>query len=154
MTTTIDVRAELPATPAQVYRRLEDRSSWPEWSGHSRAELTTPGDDDPAGEGAVWVMYRGKKSVTELVVELEADRKVSYTLLGGLPLTDYRAGFTLAPSRSGTSAHWHSEFSAKPGTGWLYRRALAFFIRRAFTRLAAVTATDQRTATADGPTQV
>ena len=33
--TTIDVRADLPAAPAQVYERLEDRSSWPEWSGHS-----------------------------------------------------------------------------------------------------------------------
>ena len=142
MTTTIDVRAEIPATPAHVYRRLEDRSSWPEWSGHSRAEPAMSGEEDPAGVGAVWVMYRGKNSVTERVVELETDRKVSYTLLDGLPLTDYRAGFTLAPSGSGTSVHWHSEFAAKPGTGWLYRRALAFFMRRAFAKLAAVAAAD------------
>ncbi len=141
-TTTIDVRAELPASPAEVYRRLEDRSSWPEWSGHRRAELTEPRDHDPAGVGAVWVMYRGKKSVTERVVGLEPEHKVSYTLLDGLPLTNYRAGFELAPSGSGTAVHWHSEFTAKPGTGWLYRRALAFFMRRAFTKLGTVAAAD------------
>ncbi len=142
MTTTIDVRAELPATPAQVYRRLAERSTWPAWSGHSRAELAAPSENDPAGVGAVWVMYRGKKSVTERVVQLQADRTVSYTLLDGLPLTDYRAGFELAPIGSGTALHWHSEFTAKPGMGWLYRRALAFFMRRAFTKLGAVAAAD------------
>ena len=141
-TTTIDVRADLPASPAQVYRRLEDRISWPEWSGHSRTELAAPSAERPAGVGAVWVMYRGKKSVTERVVELEVDQKVSYTLLDGLPLTDYRAGFELAPSGSGTAVRWHSEFIAKPGTGWLYRRALAYFMRRAFTKLGAVAAAD------------
>ena len=141
-TTTIDVRAELPASPAQVYRRLADRSSWSDWSGHSRAELTAPSDEDPAGEGTVWVMYRGKKSVTERVVELEPDRRVTYTLLDGLRLTNYRAGFELAPSGPGTAVHWHSEFTAKPGTGWLYRRALAYFMRRAFTKLSAVAASD------------
>lgn len=139
--TSIDVRAELPASPSQVYRRLADRSTWPDWSGHTRAEPTGR-DADPSGVGAVWVMYRGKKSVTERVVELAADRKVAYTLLDGLPLTNYRAGFELAPRGSGTEVHWHSEFTAKLGTAWLYRRALAFFMRRAFTKLAAVTATD------------
>ena len=141
-TTTIDVRADLAAAPAEVYRRLEDRSSWPEWSGHSRAELTASSHADPAEVGAVWVMYRGKKSVTERVVELEPEHKVSYTLLDGLPLTNYRASFELTPRGSGTSVHWHSEFTAKPGTGWLYRRALAFFMRRAFTKLGAVAAAD------------
>lgn len=139
-TTTIDVRAELLASPAQVYRRLADRSTWPAWSGHSRAELAAPSDDDQAGVGTVWVMYRGKKSVTERVVEFEPEHKVTYTLLDGLPLTNYRAGFKLTPCGSGTAVHWHSEFTAKPGTGWLYRLALAFFMRRAFTKLRAVAA--------------
>ena len=119
---------------------MEDRSTWQEWSGHSRTERTTPSDQDPAGVGAVWVMYRGKKSVTERVVELETDRRVTYTLLDGLPLTNYRAGFELMPSGSGTQVHWHSEFTAKPGQGWIYQRALGFFMRRAFTKLGAVAA--------------
>ena len=141
-TTTIDVRADLPAPPAAVYRRLTDRSTWPQWSGHSDAENTTPGDDGPAGVGAIWIMYRGKKSVTERVVELEPDRKVSYTLLDGLPLTSYRAGFNLTPLGSGTEVHWHSEFTAKLGQGWIYRRALGLFMRRAFMTLGAIVAPD------------
>ena len=142
MTTTIDVRADLPAPPAKVYRRLADRSTWPDWSGHSRAEIDEPSDQGPAGVGAVWVMYRGKKCVTERVVELECNRRVTYKLLDGLPLTNYRAGFELAPSGSGTAVHWHSEFTAKPGQGWIYRRALGFFMRRAFTKLGAIAASE------------
>ena len=141
-TTTIDVRADLPAAPSQVYRRLEDRGSWPEWSGHSRAELTPSSDANTRHVGAVWVMYRGKKSVTERVVELEPDRTVSYTLLEGLPLSNYCAGFELAPSASGTEVHWHSEFTTRLGTGWLYRRGLACFMRRAFRKLGAIIALD------------
>lgn len=138
---TIDVRAELPAPPARVYRRLVDRSSWPEWSGHNRAEHPTAAGD-PDGVDAVWVMYRGKKSVTERVVELEPDRRVAYVLLEGLPLSHYRAGFTLTPQGPGTEVHWHSEFTATRGAGWVYRWALAYFMRRAFARLRAVVATD------------
>ncbi len=80
--------------------------------------------------------------MTERVVELETDHRVGYTLRDGLPLTNYRAGFELAPSGSGTAVHWHSEFTAKPGQGWIYRRALGFFMRRAFTKLGAVVASD------------
>ena len=142
-TTKIDVRTTLPVPPSVVYRRLADRSSWPEWSGHDRAELVEPATSGGDGVGAVWVMHRGRRTrARELVVELTPERRVAYTLLSGLPLTDYRAGFDLAPHGDGTEVHWHSEFRARTGTGWIYRFALATFMRRGLAKLGALGTAD------------
>ncbi len=137
-TTQIDVRTTLPAAPSAVFARLAERSSWPEWSGHARAELAEPTDTDGNGVGEVWVMHRGRTRARERVVELTPDRRVAYTLLSGLPLADYRARFDLAPSGTGTDIHWHSEFRARPGTGWIYRFALRRFMQRGLNQLGAL----------------
>ena len=143
-TTEIDVRTTLPAPPGVVFARLADRASWPEWSGHGRAELVEPagtdGDRDGDGVGSVWVMHRGRTRARERVVELTPDRRVAYTLVSGLPLTNYRAGFDLAPGANGTEVHWHSEFHARPGTAWIYRFALRRFLQQGLANLGALVA--------------
>lgn len=60
----------------------------------------------------------------ERIVERVPDRRVSYVLLSGLTVRDYRADVDLSPRGSGTSVRWHTTCTARPGTGWLYRRAL------------------------------
>lgn len=138
--TAIDVRTTLSAPPSVVHARLADRSSWPEWSGHDRAELVESAASGADGVGAVWVMHRGRTRARERVVELIPDRRVAYTLVSGLPLADYRAGFDLAPHGDGTEVHWHSEFRARAGTGWIYRFALAKFMQRSLAALGELSA--------------
>jgi hypothetical protein len=75
--------------------------------------------------------------VREQIVELQPDRRVSYALLEGMPLKNYRADVDLQPSGNDTAVRWHSSFSAPFGTGWLYRAALSHFIRRALDGLSA-----------------
>jgi len=64
--------------------------------------------------------------VREEIVERIPERRLSYTLLGGLAVRDYRADIDLeAVPTGGTRIHWHTTFKPKvPGSGWLYRRAL------------------------------
>ena len=134
----IDRTATTAADPSAVYALLADGSTWPGWSPIGSFELIEPGDGTPEGLGAVRLFTTGRVKSRERVVERTPGETFSYVLEAGLPLRDYRAVVTLAPSRTaGTSIRWRSTFRAKvPGTGWLYRRQLGNFIGRTVEGLA------------------
>jgi hypothetical protein len=133
----IDERAWAPATPDTVYGLLADGSTWPTWSGIDSFELAEPGDTGGESLNAVRVFRTGRTTSVERLVELVPGRRLSYALLDGLPLRDYRADVDLTPVDGGTMIRWHSTFEAKrPGTGPLYRLVLSRFIRKAVRGLA------------------
>jgi len=109
----------------------------------------------PSADRAVRVLHRGRVRSREKIVELVPERRFAYTLLGGLPLRDYRATVDLTPERGGTTIRWSSSFRAKmPGTGWLYRAVLDRFIgqaARALADRAAEVAAAGGSAGGDGP---
>ena len=133
----IDEQAWSPASPQTVYALLAEGATWPTWSGIDSFELREPGDVGGESLNAVRVFRTGRTTSVERLVELVPGRRLSYSLLEGLPLRDYRADVDLTPVDAGTMIRWRSTFAAKrPGTGWLYRLVLSRFIRRAVRGLA------------------
>lgn len=127
----ISVRAWSPAKPGDVYRLLRAGATWPTWSPIDSFELREEGPAGGESLGAIRVFHTGRTTSVEEIVELQPDRRLSYALLSGLPLRDYRADVDLEPRDGGTAIHWHSTFRAKfPGTGGLFRRFLGGFIQR------------------------
>jgi hypothetical protein len=130
----IDIRATSKAEPSVVYARLRDGASWPTFSQLGSFELEAEGEGGGEGVGAIRV-FRSRVSgrtytSREQIVELIPDRKLSYQLLSGLAVRDYRAEITLEPVSAGTEIHWRSTFDPKfPGTGGLYRRSLTRLIQ-------------------------
>lgn len=123
MSIDIDVRATTPAEPAAVWRLLGDSATWPSWTPVDDHEHVRDGGADGVGE--IRVFRNGRHTVREEIVERVPERRLTYTLLAGLAVRDYRAQIDLTPAGSGTEIRWHTTFSAKvPGTGWIYRRAL------------------------------
>jgi len=138
----IDVRGHSPQDTRALYALLSQGATWPEWSPLDSFELERPGEDGGEGLGAVRVFRTGRTTSRERLVELVPGRRLSYVLLSGLPLRDYRADVDLTPAEGGTDIRWHSTFRPKvPGTGWIYRRALGRFIGDMVRGLAAATAT-------------
>ncbi|MFE0023396.1 SRPBCC family protein [Amycolatopsis sp. NPDC059021] len=136
----ISVRGHTTASPEEVYELLRDGASWPEWSPLGSFRLIREGNGAPEGLGALRFFRTGRIKSCEEIVELVPARRFSYVLRSGLPLRGYRADVDLTPDDGGTEIHWHSAFAAKiPGTGWLYRRTLASFIRRCVDGLVAAT---------------
>jgi hypothetical protein len=134
----IEVTAQSAASPDVLYKLLADGSTWPAWSPLGSFTLERPAPDAPEGVGAIRVFRTGRVSTREEIVELVPDRRLSYTLLSGLPLRGYRANVDLSATPDGTRIDWCSRFTAKvPGTGWLYRRVLGRFIQRCANGLAA-----------------
>ena len=119
----IDIRATTPAAPDAVWRLLGDSSTWPSWTTVDRYEPERAGGAD--GRGEIRRFITGRYRVREEIVERDAERRLSYALLSGLPLRDYRAEIDLEPASDGTAIRWHTTFRPKvPGSGWIYRRAL------------------------------
>jgi Polyketide cyclase / dehydrase and lipid transport len=138
----IDVSARSTADVATVYGLLADSSLWPTWAPLGSFELERPGQVTPCGLGAIRIFRTGTVTSREEIVELIPNRRLSYTLLSGLPLRGYRADIDLTPDRAnpdgGTMIRWHSRFTAAvPGTGWFYRWFLGRFIQRSANGLAA-----------------
>ena len=119
----IDVRSTTAATPDQIWRLLGDSSTWPSWTPIEQAQIVHPGGEDGVGE--IRTFKTGRITVREEIVERQAPTRLSYTLLAGLAVRDYRADIDLAPQGDTTEIRWHTTFRAKvPGMGWVYRRAL------------------------------
>jgi hypothetical protein len=134
----IDVRVSTSARPETLYPLLRDGATWPVWSPIGSFELRRPAADEPEGVGAIRVFRTGRVTSVERVAELVPNQRFGYELEHGLAIRDYRADIDLEPAGERTAIHWHSTFRAKvPGTGWLYQRTLAKFIRRCAEGLAA-----------------
>jgi len=133
----IDERAWTAADPDTVFGLVAKGDTWPVWSPIDSFELQQEGEGEPEGLNAVRVFRTGRTTSIERLVELRPGRRLSYSLLEGLPLRDYRADVDLEPADGGTNIRWHSTFEPKHrGTGWIYRFALAKFIRRCVNGLA------------------
>jgi len=125
----IHVTARSSAPPSALFARLADASTWPRWSPIDSASLDRAGDGGAVGE--IRRFRTGRTTSVEEVVETVPDRRLSYVLLEGLPLLEYRADVELEPEGVGTRVHWRSRFRARRrGTGWLYRWILKRFLQQ------------------------
>jgi hypothetical protein len=127
----IDVAVRSRAAADTVYELVESGATWPTWSGLGSFELERPDADGGEGVGAVRIFRTWPFTAHEEIVEKVPGRRLSYVLLSGMPLRDYRADIDLTPTDGGTAIRWHSTFTAQRwGTGWFYRLFLDRFIRR------------------------
>jgi hypothetical protein len=119
----VSTQVETSANPARVFALLKDGSTWTQWSMFDSYALERPGPADPLGVGSVRVFATRVSKTREEVVETAPDRRLSYTLLSGLPFVGYRADVDLEPGPGGgTLIRWRSRFRVKhSGTSWFWR---------------------------------
>jgi uncharacterized protein YndB with AHSA1/START domain len=120
----LEVNGTTAASPTAVWRLLGDSTTWPDWTPIDAHRQERAGGAD--GSGEVRVFRNGRYTLREEVVESRPLQRLSYTLLSGLAVRDYRADVDLSERPDGgTDIRWHTTFVPKaPGTGRLYRRAL------------------------------
>ncbi|GAA0921026.1 SRPBCC family protein [Pseudonocardia zijingensis] len=139
----IAAEATTEAGPDAVWALLSDRSTWPNWSPLGSHSGVQPGrDGTPDGLGGIAQFVTGRTCVQEEIVEREPPRRLSYALLSGMPLRDYRAVVELTSAGAGTRIRWSATFlPGRPGTGWLYRLVLNRIFRGMVAGLAAAART-------------
>ena len=120
----IDVSRRIDAPPAAVWALLDDSTTWPDWTSIDSFELERPRDEE-TGLGEIRKFKTGPVTVREEIVERTRERRLSYRLLGGLPVRDYVAVIDLAPAGEGIDLRWHTTFDGRlPATGWFFRAML------------------------------
>lgn len=134
---TIHYEGDSTADSSKVWALLDNTRLWPTWTQIEEANIQEAGDS--AGVGEVRTFTTGRVTVKERVIEKTTLVRYSYVLLGGLALRDYRAVIELnSAADAGTHITWHTTFKPRvPGSGWLYRRALAKATREFVAGLAA-----------------
>ena len=121
--TQVEATSRSSAAPDAVWALLAHRPGWPDWSPLGRYE---PGEGEEGTVGSVCTFVTSGIRSKERLVELIPGRRLSYVLVSGLPMRDYRADVDLTPDGDGTLIRWASSFEPKiPGTGWLFRSMMA-----------------------------
>jgi uncharacterized protein YndB with AHSA1/START domain len=108
----VEAEATAKASPGAVWALVSDVTRYPSWGPWSDGHYTKPGKNSPRGVGAIQVLrsaqrYMGRhtKSV-EQILEVEDERHLAYTVIGGIPVRNYRADVTLTPDAGGTRIRW------------------------------------------------
>ena len=135
-----EVRVRSDAPPEAVFALLADGARWSDWAGPlaPNSSWEREGSPDAGGVGAIRKLGAWPVFSREEIVEYDPPRQLTYTLLSGQPVRNYRAEVELTPVEDGTQIAWRSRFEPLiPGTGPLLRWFLSRIIGAMARRLAA-----------------
>lgn len=135
--------ANIAAPIDVVWAILADHRRYNEWAAMSNSTLEREGVLDPDGVGAIRVLGTGPVVSREEVVVFDPPHHLAYTLLSGLPISNYRADVELVDYHGvRTLVTWRGSFDAARGLG---RLMVAFLhvVLSDFTRRLAKTARHQ-----------
>lgn len=101
-----------------VWATLTDHEQYREFTPLPTSRLVREGDADRNGVGAVRHFGVGPLGTREEILAFDAPHHMAYTIVGGLPVRDYRADVTLAEAGDGTTMTYEGSFQPiVPGTG-------------------------------------
>ena len=128
---TLHVEAErtAQAPPAIVWALVSNAMTYPQWGPWSEVGYRRQGDASPRGPGAVYWLrsshrYGLRRPVSvEKILDAEEGRRLAYTVIGGIPVRNYRAEVTLAPAPGGTRIRWAASWD-RTLAGRLVQRSL------------------------------
>lgn len=138
-----EVTAHSAARASVIFALLADCTTWPKWSVIDAGEIVD--GEGPEGVGTTRSFRVGRNFSRERIVELTPDKHFGYVMDAGI-LPDYRGDVFLTPlADGGTKIRWRGTFRPRPpGTGWLWRLYMTYFMGRFARGLAAYAETLER----------
>ncbi len=145
----LHVEAEQIAAAAadDVWALVSDITTYSRWGPWSEAAYRSPGETSPRGPGAVYWLRSSRRYglvrpvSVEKILDTEEGRRLAYTVIGGIPVRNYRAEITLTPAASGTHIRWAASFD-QTLAGRLVHRSLRKLYPQVVAGLAAAAAED------------
>jgi uncharacterized protein YndB with AHSA1/START domain len=125
----IEAERTAQAAPGIVWALVSDATTYPQWGPWSGAGYRRPGEASSHGPGAVyWLRFSRRYGLrrpvsVEKILEAEEGRRLAYTVIGGIPVRNYRAEVTLAPAAGGTRIRWAASWD-RTLAGRLVQRSL------------------------------
>ena len=155
MTTRLHVEAErtIQAAPEIVWALVSDAMMYPQWGPWRKAGYRSEGVTSRQGTGAVYWLESSQRYFlrypvsVEKIIDVDEGRSLAYTVIGGIPVRNYRAEITLTAAAGGTHVRWEATWD-RTLAGRLVHRSLRDVYPRIVADLAA--AAEKRAATAAG----
>jgi uncharacterized protein YndB with AHSA1/START domain len=125
----VEAEQSARAAPEVVWALISDATRYPQWGPWSAGGYQRQGDTSAHGAGVVqWLRssrraYLRYPTSIEKILEAEEGRRLAYTVIGGIPVRNYRAEVTLTPAGGGTHIRWAATWDATPA-GRIVRRTL------------------------------
>ncbi|HYB89035.1 MAG TPA: SRPBCC family protein [Streptosporangiaceae bacterium] len=117
------------AAPEVVWELLDDASSYCEWGPWNGSGYQSPADQAHHGAGTIRWMRYGRTTTVERVLESEPGRRMTYTVVKGIPVRNYRAEVTLTPEGEGTHIRWSASWDRTLPGRIVHRRLRAIYTR-------------------------
>ncbi|HEX4245580.1 MAG TPA: SRPBCC family protein [Acidimicrobiales bacterium] len=120
----VEAEGATSAAPEVVWALVADANRYSQWGPWNDGGYEPP-SEGPSHKGSVqWFRFGRRTKSVEEILEVEAPRRLVYTVLRGIPVKNYRAEVTLTPtSPAGTSVRWTATWD-KTFMGRLVRRKL------------------------------
>ena len=125
----VEAERTTQSPPATVWALVSDAMTYPQWGPWSEVGYRRPGDASPRGPGAVYWLRSARRYglrrlvMVEKILDVDEGRSLAYTVIGGIPVRNYRAEVTLAPDAGGTRIRWVASWDRTLG-GRLVHRSL------------------------------
>ena len=94
------------ATPEVVWAFVSDATTYASWGPWDESGYEVAGHEPARGVGAIQRFRMGRATSIERILEVDEGRHLAYTVIGGIPVRNYRADVTLTPSDDGTHIRW------------------------------------------------
>jgi Polyketide cyclase / dehydrase and lipid transport len=128
----VQAQGRTKASPGVVWPLVSDAPQYACWGPWDSGEYEGP----ERGIGHTRAFRRGRTTTVEKVVELEAQKRLVYTVIKGLPVRNYRAEVSLVPVPSGTEVTWSATWDRTIG-GWFVKKGLRRFYPQMMSQLVA-----------------
>ena len=129
-----------PADVDTVWALVADANTYAQWGPWNEGGYDPPAKG-PSFPGSVqWFRFGRRTTSVEKILEVDAPSRIVYTVIGGIPVRNYRAEVTLTPNvPSGTSIRWAATWE-NTLMGRLVHRRLRTVYRQVMDALVAATA--------------
>ncbi len=134
-TLSVAARTTVRADPPAVWALLADANAYPRWGPWSEGGYR-PAADGPSEPGRIQWFRHGRTVSVEEVLEVEAPNRLTYRVVSGIPMRNYRAEVTLTAEDGGTTVDWRATFD-RTLVGRLVQRRLQAVYDEVVTALAA-----------------
>jgi uncharacterized protein YndB with AHSA1/START domain len=122
----VEAEGTAQAAPEVVWALVADAGRYCQWGPWSASGYDSPRDAALGGAGAIRWMRYGRTTTVEKVLEVEDGRRMTYSVVKGIPVRNYQAEVTLTPTAGGTRIRWTASWD-RTLAGRLVRRKLRSF---------------------------
>ena len=108
----VEAEQTAKASPEAIWALVSDATQYPTWGPWSAAGYRQEGDTSPRGPGAVqWLRssqraYLRHVTSVEKILEVDEGSRLSYTVIGGIPVRNYVGEVTITPTADGSRVRW------------------------------------------------